>query len=86
MAKKSVKTHKLSALRMPGFSAEASLYNPRRCYRMGAGPNASAAGDAILPQGFFCIGAGNSTKCYLCDDQNGGCYQVTGHGSRPALQ
>jgi hypothetical protein len=86
MAKMSVKTSKLSALRMPGFNAGASLYDPRRRYRMGAGPNAGAPGDEILPQGFFCLGAGDATKCYLCDDQYGGCYQVTGHGAKPALQ
>jgi hypothetical protein len=34
MAKKSVKTHKLSAFRMPGFTAEAALYDNRPNYRM----------------------------------------------------
>jgi hypothetical protein len=33
MAKKSVKTNELSALRMPGFNAEASLYDSHATYR-----------------------------------------------------
>jgi hypothetical protein len=33
MAKKSVKTHELSALRMPGFKAEMSLYTSPTTYR-----------------------------------------------------
>jgi hypothetical protein len=35
MAKKSVKTHELSALRIPGFNAEASLYTSPTTYRAG---------------------------------------------------
>ena len=34
MAKKSVKTRELSALRMPGFNAEGSLYDRSASYRM----------------------------------------------------
>jgi hypothetical protein len=34
MAKKSVKTHDLGVLRIPGFNAEASLYDKRANYRM----------------------------------------------------
>jgi hypothetical protein len=34
MAKRSVKTNKLSALRIPGFTAEAALYDKIPSYRM----------------------------------------------------
>ncbi len=37
MAKKSVKTHQLSAMRTPGFNAEASLYTSPATYRSSGG-------------------------------------------------
>jgi hypothetical protein len=50
MAKKSVKSHELSASRMPGFHADASLYVSRETYRSsgGAGGDYAAVQAAII--------------------------------------
>ena len=71
-------------MNIPGFNAEASLYRATSHYRMEANPNTRAAGNSILPQGVFCVGAGDATKCYSCDEW--GCFQISGHGTRHVLE
>jgi hypothetical protein len=68
MAKKSVKTHDLSALRIPGFNAEASLYDKGASYRMlrtdiqtrsGVGPAFFRCwGDVCCDEWGYCISKG----------------------------
>ncbi len=51
MAKKSVKTHEVSALRMPGFNAEASLYGSPVVYHssVGSGGSIGAVNRGVTP-------------------------------------
>lgn len=71
-------------MNMPEFTAEASLYKASRHYHMEATPTIGATGKAILQQGVYCSGAGDETRCYLCDEW--GCYQISGRGTRPRLE
>lgn len=54
MAKKSVKTHEMSALRMPGFNAEASLYTSPVTYHT-AGGSGGPIGAVQPAQGNPCL-------------------------------
>ncbi len=69
MAKKSIKTGKLSSSRMPGFYAEASLYNAHERYRSVYFSTATDTG-RVLPQ--FCITNEGGTTC--CECYFGWCY------------
>jgi hypothetical protein len=53
MAKKSVKSHELSALRIPGFNAEASLYTAGKRYRGAHLSTLAIDSGKVLPQ-LFC--------------------------------
>ena len=66
MAKKSVKAHEVSALGMPGFNAEASLYSSPVTYRSsgGSGGTIGAVRPAYL----------NPRTCWYCTLD--GCYAV----------
>jgi len=66
MAKKSVKTRELSAVRIPGFNAEASFYTSSETYRSsgGSGGTIGAVQPAYL----------NPRVCWYCTPD--GCYQV----------
>ena len=59
MAKKGVKINEVIALRMPGFSAEASLYTSQATYRAvgGSGVTSSPVQPAV---------------CWYCDDEGCG--------------
>ena len=74
MAKKSVKTHELSALRTPGFTAEASLAKTAQHY--GLGPAGTAGAGRVIPQGLF-VNPGNGHLIY-CYDEGGfsGCVDL----------
>ncbi len=67
MAKKSIKTGKLGSSRMPGFYAEASLYNASVQYRA-AGILPVSTETRVLPQFVFC------GRIYCCDD-SGNCFR-----------
>lgn len=70
MAKKSVKTRELHARRMPGFSAEASLYASDQRYHVGY--FSGMAGGEVQPQ-IFCHynpEAGGAVCC-SCDPYSG---------------
>jgi hypothetical protein len=76
MAKKSLKTHELSALRMPGFNAEASLYASPATYRSSGG--LSRAIGAVQPaigsiQNCFkiCGGDPGCEQCCVCTRRGG---------------
>jgi hypothetical protein len=68
MAKKSVKTHEARALRMPGFNAEASLYDVSGQYSM-AGTLPISTEGRVVPQGLWV----NPVTHHLiyCDDTVG---------------
>jgi hypothetical protein len=68
MAKKIAKTHEVSALRVPGFSAEASLYTSLAIYRSSGGAGGPLG--AVQPSIFQIQRRG----CYRCSD--GICYEA----------
>jgi hypothetical protein len=74
MAKKSVKTHELSALRMPGFTAEASLAKTTQHYALA--PPAAADAGRVIPQGLFVNPL--SGHLFFCYDEGGfsGCVDL----------
>jgi hypothetical protein len=67
MSKKAAKTHEVSALRTPGFNAEASLYIPTAMYRSGGGSigNVGAVQPAagLLNPGTWVGGSGGDGYC-----------------------
>jgi len=68
MAKQSVKTRTTSAhLMIPGFNAEASLYNSPAAYRTNAGWGGAIG--VVQPANYP-----KQWRCQYCD--GGGCYQV----------
>jgi hypothetical protein len=67
MAKKSVKTQELSAVRMPGFNAWASLYTSPKTYRAVGGLGVAIG--AVQPAYYL-----RQTTCFYCVD--GECYTV----------
>lgn len=70
MAKKSVSRRALSAIRMPGFTAEASLYVADGYSWRAYSPSLVADGGNVLPQ--FCFTSEGGTTC--CNCYYGWCY------------
>jgi hypothetical protein len=65
MAKKTVKAHEPSALRLPGFNAVASLYSSHTTYRSSGGPGESIG--AVQPA----LTAGCLANCMKhCGNEN----------------
>ena len=53
-------------MKMPGFTAEVSIYEPTRHYRMiaaGSSASSAAVAAAVLPQLHRCC---NATECWYC--------------------
>jgi hypothetical protein len=76
MAKKSRKAHEVSALRMPGFNAEASIYTSPATYRSSGGSAGSFG--AVQPafgriQNCFkiCGGDPDCEQCCVCTRSGG---------------
>ena len=65
MAKRSVKTHELSARRMPGFTAEASLYTSPTNFRQIVAQGGFGSSALVAPQlsQFHCLP--NGLCCYF---------------------
>jgi len=70
MPRKKVKKHEASALRMPGFTAEASLYAADERYRSAYSIASFVDSGRVLPQ--FCFTNEGGTTC--CDCYYGWCY------------
>lgn len=70
MARKSAKGRALSAMGMPGFTAEASLYIAGEYYRTAYSSTSGADNRKVLPQ--FCFTNEGGTTC--CDCYYGWCY------------
>jgi len=71
MPRKKVNKHEASALRIPGFTAEASLYAANERYRRATTATTSFVGSRrVLPQ--FCFTNAGGTTC--CNCYYGWCY------------
>jgi len=66
MAKKSENARKLSTLRMPGFSAEASLYNSEYRYNSADAAGSNSDSGKVLPMFCFQNSEGGQTTCCDC--------------------
>ena len=66
-------------MKMPGFTADASLYNPRRYYNLGV--NRGVEEDVVIPQLVKCSEykpenyGGSNRQCYLACSQDPLCSQ-----------